>query len=153
MAQGSGNLAIPALEATGPGADQGRPAIRAAQALALPRPGGPTDISGMSVGIDLGGVSKWGVDHPIDKGSMSHRLALATQHAAWGLQWDQGVRWTGPLVTGATANAANRTVEVAFEPWSAGGLHLAGAAKQRLVRDNRCEQVRVVDRGDVIAHR
>ena len=115
-------------QATGPGADQGRPAIRAAQALALPRPGGPTDISGMSVGIDLGGVSKWGVDHPIDKGSMSHRLALATLHAAWGLQWDQGVRWTGPLVTGATANAANRTVEVAFEPWSAGGLHLAGAA-------------------------
>ena len=119
---------LPPSVASGSTDLMGWPTIRAAQALAQPRPGGPTDISGMSVGIDVGGASAWGIGHPIDKGTLSHRLALATLHAAWGIQWDQGVRWTGPRVTGATANTATRTVDVSFEPWSAGGLHLAGAA-------------------------
>ena len=51
--------------------------IRLAQADAvLPRPGGPTDIGGMAVGIDLGGKSEWGSIHPPNKNEMSRRLAL-----------------------------------------------------------------------------
>ena len=51
--------------------------VRLGQARAvLPRPGGPTDIGGMAVGIDLGGKSQWGSIHPPNKNEMSRRLAL-----------------------------------------------------------------------------
>ena len=39
-------------------------------------PGGDTDISGTAVGLDLGGASAWGIDHPPNKNEMSRRLAL-----------------------------------------------------------------------------
>ena len=39
-------------------------------------PVGKTDISGVAVGIDLGGKSKIGPGHPPNKNEMSRRMAL-----------------------------------------------------------------------------
>eukprot|EP01064_Diplonema_japonicum_P004283 TRINITY_DN1279_c0_g2_i1.p1 TRINITY_DN1279_c0_g2~~TRINITY_DN1279_c0_g2_i1.p1 ORF type:complete len:890 (+),score=242.98 TRINITY_DN1279_c0_g2_i1:48-2672(+) len=64
----------------------GRPAIRLAEADLVPRVGSKTDISGIAVGIDLGGASAWGIDHPPNKNEMSRRLALQTVHVAYAVQ-------------------------------------------------------------------
>ena len=63
----------------------GRMAIRAAEALAVARPGGQTDISGMAVTIDLGGKSAWGY--------ALHRRAPRVPRAAPG--WCSLARHTG----------------------------------------------------------
>jgi hypothetical protein len=56
----------------------GRPAIRAAAAEAVSRPGGLTDIAGMAVTVDLGGKSAWGFDHPVNKVSMPALMMIGS---------------------------------------------------------------------------
>jgi hypothetical protein len=41
------------------------PTIRAAQAEALPMPGGASDVTAMAVTLDLGGAGAWGPLHPV----------------------------------------------------------------------------------------
>ena len=38
------------------------------------------------MGLDCGGKSAWGWDHPPNKNEMSRRLALQTVHAAYAVQ-------------------------------------------------------------------
>jgi sialate O-acetylesterase len=67
---------------TDPARRTGRQEIRIAQAQAGTHAGGRTDISGTAVGVDLGGSSSWGIDHPPNKNEMSRRLALQGLHVA-----------------------------------------------------------------------
>ena len=96
-----------------------RTIIRAAQATILPQYHGKTDISGVAVGIDLGGKSAWGYDHPPNKNEMSRRLALQLNHAGYA---QQSPPWTGPVLKEARREA-NR-IELGFEEQSAYGMLL-----------------------------
>ena len=98
----------------------GRMAIRAAEAEAVARPAGLTDIAGMAVTIDLGGKSAWGYDHPINKNEMSKRLALQTVHHAYAQQLDTMPLWTGPIHSNVTFTPSD--VTVSMEVYSAPGL-------------------------------
>lgn len=106
----------------------GRPEIRAAQALAQPRVEGPSDITAMAVTIDLGGKSSWGWDHPIDKDSISKRLALSTLHAAFGLQeqWNGTLRYTGPIALHATFGS--NSIVIQFSSFSANNMRFRNSA-------------------------
>ena len=100
----------------------------------------------MSVGLDCGGKSAWGWDHPPNKNEMSRRLALQTVHAAYAQQGriPAGAAcppssdpeaamacgdslWTGPVVAAAALqNSAtgHHAVAVSFAAFSAVGLKL-----------------------------
>lgn len=112
------------LASAPPSTETGRPAIRAAQAETLPTPGGDIDTTGMAVTIDLGGVSKWGVDHPPNKNEMSRRLALQLLHVAYAEQ-APAVNYSGPLPTTVAMDSASSTISIDFVDWTAVGLHLA----------------------------
>ena len=99
----------------------GRMQIRLAQAESLPRSGGETDIAGVAVGIDLGGKSGWGYDHPPNKNEMSRRLALQTLHAAYALQ---SPLWTGPVLETVSRNASGG-ITLRFASSTSGGMYLA----------------------------
>ena len=109
-----------------PGAAGGHdfPPIRAAQAAALPRPGGATDITALAVTLDLGDAA--GGIHPHNKSEVGRRLALATLHAGLGAQTNasSAFEWTGPRAAGASAAAAaaDGAVELAVAFDHADGL-------------------------------
>ena len=97
-------------------------AVRIAQQAAAAHVGGLTDISGMAVGIDLGGKSSWGFDHPPNKNEMGRRLALQALHVVYALQTPL---WTGPVFSGgAESHPGQVTIEFA-EGTTAGGLALS----------------------------
>ena len=87
--------------------DTGRMQIRLAEAEARSHRFGFTDISEVAVTLDLGGKSSWGFDHPPNKNEMARRLALATAHAAYGLQEPA---WTGPVLQTITASDGTLTI-------------------------------------------
>ncbi len=83
-------------------------------------------ISGVAVGIDLGGASAWGYDHPPDKNEMARRLCLQLLHAAYAQQSPQ---WAGPEPLQGDAAAVVRqgggSVMLRLSPVSAeGGMEL-----------------------------
>ena len=107
----------------------GRMEIRIAEAATLPHTDGLTDISGLSIGLDMGGTSAWGVDHPPNKNEMSRRMAMQTVHAAFAVQGRMQVSavgtylgaydsyWTGPVFAGAAED--NGAVRITFTEGSA----------------------------------
>ncbi|EDQ89810.1 uncharacterized protein MONBRDRAFT_24947, partial [Monosiga brevicollis MX1] len=117
----------PSVDASAPiDSVTGRNEIRAAQAQSLPHPEAETDISGMTVVIDLGGISAWGVDHPPAKNIMGHRMALQVLHVAYAQQqqWNGTLRYTGPLLESVTTSDSETAVM--FQDWSAEGLYFQG---------------------------
>ncbi len=129
--------------------DTGRPDVRAAELLVVPRPGGQTDIAGVPTTVDLGGASAWGFDHPPNKNVMAHRLALQTLHVAYALQGRISLDssstaagdslWTGPVVREDSVSVVGSTVVVSYSNWSAVGLGLRDVvAKNINGSDNSC---------------
>eukprot|EP01060_Flectonema_neradi_P005024 TRINITY_DN1331_c0_g1_i7.p1 TRINITY_DN1331_c0_g1~~TRINITY_DN1331_c0_g1_i7.p1 ORF type:complete len:918 (+),score=238.62 TRINITY_DN1331_c0_g1_i7:41-2794(+) len=103
--------------------ETGRIQIRLAEAETVPHTDGLTDISGMSVGLDMGGRSAWGVDHPPNKNEMSRRMALSLYHVAFGVQGrftaapvgslkGYNSYWTGPVFKSATQTADGVVISV-----------------------------------------
>jgi hypothetical protein len=122
--KGMGDFAVltmqlpPSVAANATAAQQrhGRQQIRLAEAASAAHAGGETDISGTAVGLDLGGSSDWGIDHPPNKNEMARRLALQALHVAYALQ---APVWSGPVLShvirdattgGAIVSFANATV-------------------------------------------
>eukprot|EP00041_Stephanoeca_diplocostata_P036427 m.1331336 g.1331336 ORF g.1331336 m.1331336 type:complete len:916 (+) comp24863_c1_seq1:65-2812(+) len=109
----------------------GRMAIRAAEAQAVSRTNGSTDIAGMAVTIDLGGKSAWGYDHPINKNEMSWRLARQAVHVAYAQQLSffrsnpvSSAIWTGPELDSVSYDAGNKNVVLSLVGYSAEGIYL-----------------------------
>eukprot|EP00756_Hemistasia_phaeocysticola_P021196 Hpha_TRINITY_DN15761_c6_g6::TRINITY_DN15761_c6_g6_i1::g.38595::m.38595/K07407/E3.2.1.22B, galA, rafA; alpha-galactosidase len=113
----------------------GRVQVRLAEAVTLPHTDGLTDISGMSVGLDMGGSSGWGVDHPPNKNEMSRRMALQAVHTAFAVQGRMSAAavsgtyleaydsyWTGPVF--ASAASEDAAVRVRFAAGTASGISL-----------------------------
>ena len=98
--------------------ESGRPAIRLAQQQAQARIGGTTLITGAAVGLDLGGISAWGIDHPPNKNEMAKRLAAQVLHVAYARQVPL---WTGPVFSGDADNSVKGLVTVKFDLITAGG--------------------------------
>jgi alpha-galactosidase len=96
----------------------GRQDIRLAEQEAASHAGGKTDISGTAIGIDLGGSSAWGIDHPPNKNEMSRRLALQALHVAYAQQ--SPLLWTGPIFYGAKVLSDNKVVLMFDEVGSKG---------------------------------
>ena len=111
----------------------GRIQIRLAEAETIPHTDGLTDISGVSVGLDMGGISAWGVDHPPNKNEMSRRMALSLYHVAFGVQGRVTARavgnlkayhsyWTGPVFKSVAQDASG--VVISVDEGSVGGMSL-----------------------------
>ena len=111
----------------------GRIQIRLAEAETIPHTDGLTDISGVSVGLDMGGISAWGVDHPPNKNEMSRRMALSLYHVAFGVQGRLTARavgnlkaynsyWTGPVFKSVAQDASG--VVISVDEGSGGGMSL-----------------------------
>jgi len=98
----------------GPVADAGAPYgfVRTAQTLALPRPNGTTDITGVAVAYDLGDASSpYDSVHFRDKVTVGHRLAAAVLRTQFALQ---NASLRGPELAGfSAASAAGVTIDVA----------------------------------------
>ena len=85
-----------------------------------------THNSAAPVCTELGGSSKWGIDHPFNKVEISRRLALQIVHETYDSQdrvdaVENGTllyssTWTGPIVSDVTANEGN--VTITFEEFS-----------------------------------
>lgn len=109
----------------------GRMEIRLAQAESDTRANGLTDISGLAVGLDLGGRSAWGIDHPPNKNEMARRLALQAIHVAYAEQGrqpslipDQGdTVWTGPQIS-SIERATSSKIVLHFTALSSDGMRL-----------------------------
>jgi hypothetical protein len=97
----------------GPVADAGPPYgfVRAAQTLALPRPNGTTDISGMAVAYDLGDASSpYDSVHFRNKVAVGRRLAAAVLRTQFALQ---NASLRGPELAGfSQASAAGVTIDI-----------------------------------------
>eukprot|EP00658_Telonema_sp_P-2_P053634 TRINITY_DN4221_c0_g2_i11.p1 TRINITY_DN4221_c0_g2~~TRINITY_DN4221_c0_g2_i11.p1 ORF type:complete len:727 (-),score=188.39 TRINITY_DN4221_c0_g2_i11:280-2460(-) len=107
------SMQLPPSVAPGTGYSQqmatGRMEIRLAEALTSAHAGGGTDISGVAVGLDMGGKSAWGYDHPPNKNEMSRRLALQMLHTAYATQTPL---WTGPVLVHVLGSGADLELEL-----------------------------------------
>jgi hypothetical protein len=103
--------------------------VRAAQALALPRPGGPLDITGMAVAHDLGDASSpFDSVHFRNKTEVSRRLAAAVLRAQFALQ---NASLVGPAVRGfSSVSAAGLTIELDVADGAGAALQPAGQCSE-----------------------
>eukprot|EP00730_Choanoeca_flexa_P020240 TRINITY_DN9898_c0_g3_i1.p1 TRINITY_DN9898_c0_g3~~TRINITY_DN9898_c0_g3_i1.p1 ORF type:complete len:875 (+),score=209.98 TRINITY_DN9898_c0_g3_i1:2-2626(+) len=133
--QGYGDFSFVAMQlppsvppSTDPAKQTGRPEVRAGEATILPRPDGPSDTTGMAVGIDMGGSSAWGYDHPPNKGEMGRRLGLQMLHTGYALQqqWGGSLRFAFPQVDTVTSTEGN--IRITLQDWTAEGLRQQAVA-------------------------
>ena len=103
--------------------------VRAAQALALPRPGGPLDITGMAVAHDLGDASSpYETVHFRNKTEVGRRLAAAVLRAQFALQ---NASLVGPAVRGfSSVSAAGVTIELDVADGAGAALQPSGECSE-----------------------
>lgn len=113
----------------------GRMQIRLAQAESDTHANGLTDISGVAIGLDLGGSSALGIKHPPNKNEMARRLALQAVHVAYAIQDKQSA------LTAGARGCVQRSTQ--YDSRSQGNINLenashsmaSGEACQRLCSD------------------